>query len=101
MKIRFLVPARSEFDEAADHYNAEEPGLGDEFVEEVKKTIQRIVDFPDAWTLISTRTRRCRTRRFPYGVLYQIRGDTLLIVGVMHLHRSPNSWRSRLSRGED
>lgn len=31
----------------------------------------------------ATHSRRCRTRRFPYGVFYSIHGDEVLISGVM------------------
>ena len=77
-------------------YNEQSGGLGYEFAAEVKRTMARILQFPDAWASLSPRTRRCRTRRFPCGVVYQVRGDLLLIVAVMHLRRHPDSWRSRM-----
>jgi len=57
--------------------------------------LERIVQYPDAWTLPSKRTRRCRTNRFPYGVIYQLRSDTLFVVAIMHLSRNPETWKSR------
>ncbi len=96
MNVQFLEPAQSEFIEAVRYYNAQTEGLGFEFSDEVKATIVRIAEFPEAWPLVSKRTRRCRTKRFPYGLIYQIRGNTLLIIAVMHLHREPQSWKKRL-----
>ena len=32
----------------------------------------------------------------PYGVIYAIEADHVLIVSVMHLHRHPESWRKNL-----
>ncbi len=96
MEVKFLAPAQAELEEAVAYYETQKEGLGSQFTEEVKRTIQRILQYPEAWALISRRTRRCRTNRFPYGVIYQVRGDVLLIVSIMHLHREPRSWRRRL-----
>jgi hypothetical protein len=71
-------------------------GLGYEFATEVAATISRILRYPEAWTKLSKRTRRCRTKRFPYGVIYQIRGDKILIVAVGHLRRKPFYWHNRV-----
>jgi hypothetical protein len=100
MKVEFLYPAESEFTQAIGYYNGESEGLGYEFAAEVKRTIGRIMEYPNAWAQLSKRTRRCRTNRFPYGVIYQVRSDTILIVGVMHLHRDPQSWKDRLLPGK-
>jgi len=100
MDVVFLAPAQAEFAEAVVYYNAQRAGLGEEFAEEVQRTIARISEYPEAWSLLSRRTRRCPTNRFPYGIIYQIRGNTLLIIAVMHLHRAPQTWRSRLPRRE-
>lgn len=97
MRIEFLDPAKEELAEAIVYYNNESEGLGYRFAVEVRKTLSRIVQYPHAWSPISKRTRRCRTGGFPYGVIYQVSEDMVLIVAVMHLHRRPNSWKSRLS----
>ncbi len=100
MKVEFLRAAQSELSEASAYYNAQREGLGDEFVAEVRETVGRILGHPEAWPRLSARTRRCLTKRFPYGVLYQIRNDRLLVVAVTHLKRKPNTWRSRLKPDE-
>jgi hypothetical protein len=73
MKINFLEIAQIELDEAIDYYNYEVLGLGDAFLTEVLNALDRVDDFPEAWHPCSERTRRCQTRRFPYGIIYQIR----------------------------
>jgi len=98
MEVEFLDSAEAELIEAIAHYNSESEGLGYEFAAEVRRTIERIVQHPQAWVSLSKRTRRCRTNRFPYGILYQVRGDMILIVAVMHQHRDPESWKTRLSQ---
>ena len=82
MKIDFLAPAKAEFKDAIAHYNLQSEGLGFEFAAEVKRTLERIFQYPEAWPPLSKRTRRCRTNRVPYGVIYQIRGETILVVAI-------------------
>jgi len=100
MVVNFLEPAEAELAEAVAYYDSQQQGLGPRFTEEVKRAIERILQYPEAWAPISKRTRRCRTNEFPYGIIYQIRGDVLLIVAVMHLHREPTAWKSRLGGKE-
>ncbi|MBI2433877.1 MAG: type II toxin-antitoxin system RelE/ParE family toxin [Candidatus Hydrogenedentes bacterium] len=87
--------AQCEFEAAVAYYNSECPGLGYEFEDEVYRTLERIQDLPLAWQSLSARTRRCLTRRFPYGIIYQIEESEILIVSIMHLHRKPDTWRNR------
>ena len=95
MRICFLEIAQLELDQAIEYYNYELPGLGDEFLTEVLRSIDRIGEFPEAWHRLSERTRRCRTRKFPYGIIYQIREDEILVVAVANLHRRPDYWQHR------
>lgn len=98
MRVEVLEPAEAEFREAVEYYNQQAEGLGYEFAAEVRRTLSRIVRFPDDWAALSPRTRRCRTNRFPYGIVYQLRVDTILVVAVMHMRRHPSSWRDKAKR---
>jgi plasmid stabilization system protein ParE len=97
MKIEFLPAARDEFLSAVSYYDSSEEGLGDHFFDEVWSTISRIAKHPRAWQQISVKTRRCLTKRFPYGVIYEARSDSILIIAVMHLNRDPENWRKRVT----
>ena len=96
MQIRFLETSQFELDDAIEYYNYQAAGLGDAFLTEVLKAIDRIGKFSKAWHPCSKRTRRCQTRRFPYGVIYQIRKDEILIVAIANLHRKPDYWKDRI-----
>jgi len=95
MTYRFLLPAQQDLAEAVDYYERAVPGLGLEFVDELERTVHRIMLQPEAWPRISEHHRRCRMRRFPYGVIYLLEAGEVLIVAVFHLHRHPDSWKGR------
>jgi len=98
MKYAFLKPAKIELKDAVTFYDEQRSGLGDEFLAEVDQAIQRILRQPLAGTKMQKNTRCCRTKRFPYGLIYQVRGnDDILIVAVMHLRRHPDYWKDRIS----
>jgi len=96
MNINILPQAEQEFSEAVDWYNDQCLGLGYEFAAELSNTLERIAQFPDAWPKISRRARRCLTNKFPFGVIYQVRKDCILIVAVMHMKRDPVFWQKRI-----
>jgi hypothetical protein len=35
---------------------------------------------------------------YPYGIVYQIRVDMIVVVAIMHLHREPTYWKSRITK---
>src|SRR6266705_4090940 len=47
--------------------------------------IRRILAAPERWRVLEEDVRRCLTRVFPYGVLYTIEPEFILIVAVMAL----------------
>ena len=100
MIVRFLEPAEADLNDAVAFYNIQRYGLGFEFAQEVSDTIDRIIEHPEAWTTVSfsSRTRRCMTQRFPYNIVYQIRGETLLVIAVMHQRRKPKIWKPRIPK---
>ncbi len=95
MKYSFHPAAEKELNDTVDYYNECRSGLGLEFTKEIYRTIQNILLFPDAWASLSANTRRCLTNRFPYGVIYQIIEEEILIIAVMQLSREPEYWKER------
>jgi len=96
MKITFLEEAQFELDQGIEYYNSESPDLGGYFLQEILNTIDRIASFPNAWHPLSENTRRCQTARFPYGLIYSVLEQEILIISVSNLHREPNHWKERL-----
>ena len=99
MEVKLLKLAQREFEDAATHYESEQPGLGDRFPTEVARSISRIRQFPVAYQQFSPGTRRCLIAKFPYGIIYHYapEQDEIVIVAIAHLHRRPDYWVSRES----
>lgn len=95
MTFSFHPEAGAEFEGAVAYYEERERGLGLDLALEVEAAIQSILAFPEAWPAIDGEIRRCLVRRFPYGILYTHETSGILILAVMHLHRSPDYWKDR------
>lgn len=95
MKYHFHPAAETELNEAVDYYDECQEGLGLEFAKAVYAAIENICRYPLAWSPLSRNTRKCLLSRFPYGVVYQSKGDDIIIIAVMQLNRKPDYWRKR------
>ena len=80
MRVRFLELAQYELDGAFLWYEEQMPGLGRELLDEVDRSIRRVTRWPLAGKEISTDVRRCLVKRFPYGIIYGIEEDTIVVV---------------------
>ena len=96
MNFSFDPEAEKEFQHAVDYYNKCQKDLGFEFATEVYKSIDHILAFPEAWSKLSKNTRRCITDRFPYGIIYLIDEDEIVVIAIMQLQKRPNYWGDRL-----
>ena len=97
MSVRLLPAAQVELDELIHWCAQQVPGLGDSFLVEFLRTIQLIERHPHGWHPLSSQTRRCRLRRFPYGVIYSQDELGILVGAVAHLHRRPAYWHGRVN----
>jgi toxin ParE1/3/4 len=92
----FLPEADEEFREAALYYEDKSQGLGLAFLSQIKKTITRIRDNPQAASSVGSGVRRKLVPRFPYQIFYAIEGEVLILLAVAHQKRRPNFWKSRI-----
>jgi plasmid stabilization system protein ParE len=95
MKVSFLELARQELDDAVAWYNGQVPELGLAFLDEINRTIGRIVAWPLSSEELMPGIRRCLVNRFPYGLIYAVETDSIVILAVAHLHRYPRYWIDR------
>jgi plasmid stabilization system protein ParE len=99
VKVRILRVASAELEEAVAYYNTQLPGLGYEIAAEFKDAVASIVEYPEAWAPFGRHGRRRRLSRFPYGVVYCVADDRIVITGFMHLARDPQRWEQRVENG--
>ena len=55
-KFKLLPPARQELRDAARYYEDCVPGLGHDFLQEVRGTIHRIIQWPQAWSRLTRKS---------------------------------------------
>lgn len=95
--IIFLPGATEEMNEAANYYESQASGLGTDYLSEVERAVASISESPMTWPKIERELRRRLVQRFPFGILYYIESDEIVIVAVAHLRRRPGYWKKRIS----
>jgi len=81
--------------EAARWYDQRADGLGDAFVEVVRRCVADVVADPERFAKLPAGCLYVRLPRFPYVLLFDLVEDELLILGVLHTARSIEKWRER------
>ena len=84
MKYAFHPEALEEYNQAALRYAGQELLLALRFIDAVEDAIRGILEAPSRWRVIEEDVRRCLTRVFPYGILYTIEPDSVLLAPHRH-----------------
>jgi toxin ParE1/3/4 len=93
--IRFHPDAEAEMIDAAIYYETKQKDLGKRFLISVQDAVKRIQVNPILYPIAHLDVRRCLTKTFPFGILFRIHQDQIIIIAVMHLHRDPDYWKKR------
>jgi len=96
MNIRFLSVAQVELDEAVEWYNQQSQDLGLRLLGEVNLALSRISNYPYSCMEIESDIRRCLLNKFPYGLIYSLDENSIVIIAVAHLHRKSRYWYERI-----
>ena len=94
---RFHRHADTEFAEAAQHYAAISPALGQRFYITIHELLDEICAAPTLYRMILPPARRHFRLPFPYAVIYLDRPDHVWVIAVSPFKREPGYWRERLS----
>ena len=95
MNLEFHPAADAELRAAAAFYEARAPGLGGEFLTEVERVCSRLSEHQSLGPKLDSEHRRLALRRFPFGLIYCVRGSKVQIIAVAHGRRRPGYWRPR------
>ena len=97
MKYRLEIrsPAQRDILDAVRWYEKERAGLGTRFLDQLDALLERIGEQPLQFPEIETGVRRGLVNRFPYGVYFMPETERIVVLGVLHLHRHPDSWKNR------
>jgi toxin ParE1/3/4 len=90
--------ALTDIETAADWYEEQQPGLGQDFARTVQQAINGLPRNPLIHRL---RDRRRNVRwflpvRFPYRICYRVRDDLITVFAVIHAARHDRHWKKRV-----
>jgi plasmid stabilization system protein ParE len=91
----FLPEAEEDIVRTRDYYQEHREGLGDEFIEALRKVLDNIQDNPQLYGVFRSDIRAALLKRFPYVVYYRDRGKDVLIIAIQHGRRSTRAWWRR------
>jgi hypothetical protein len=100
MSRRLIFRSNVEFElaEGAAWYESWRRGLGAEFLTEFDAALARIVENPFLYQIVDEDIRRAPLHRFPYGIMYVVSDDELLILTCFHGGRDPRDWQETRGR---
>jgi toxin ParE1/3/4 len=95
LPLIFRPVAQAEFDDAAQWYEAQRPGLGSDFVAEVQQVLDTIANHPQRYPVVEGDVRAAPVARFPDCVYYRVKPARVVVIAVLHAARDPSIWQGR------
>jgi toxin ParE1/3/4 len=100
VNVRMRREAEAEAREAASWYDDQRFGLGTDFLDALTRALEAIESHPLCHARVAglpaeREVRRALLDRFPYKVVYEMRGEEAVVLAVAHNRRRPNYWEER------
>lgn len=94
-KLVIHEDARAEYIESYVWYHERGNHIAEAFEREVEHALEVIQGFPDRWPVYVGKWRRILLRRFPFGIVYGVVDNQIVVVAIMHNRRKPGYWKDR------
>lgn len=101
MRVELHAEARAELRRAARWYDERRPGLGDEFIAEIHRALERIGEAAIAYPTwpgtraVAPRIHRSIVQRFPYLIAFEKHEEKAFVLAIAHAKRRPLYWLRR------
>lgn len=89
MRVGYHPAVQKDVNRILRRYDKESSRLGDEFWDELDRSIQAAAANPLRFHPFAQGLRRANLRRFPYHFLYRILPDRIRIIAVRHHKQHP------------
>lgn len=98
IRIRILGDALDDLKDGFMFYEAQEPGLGDYFLSQLRADIDGLKITAGIHRQPYRHLHRLLSRRFPYAIFYEFDGRLALVIAVVDCRRDPDWIRSHLDK---
>ena len=96
MVVRYGVAAEHELANAVETYDRERAGLGGEFLREVQRVENFLIDHPQLGRPVRKNRRVLILNKFPYRLVYDIDKNGIRIIAIAHQSRRLEYWWGRV-----
>jgi hypothetical protein len=94
-KVQILEEAQAEILAALEYYRTISPALAKDLATNIRESIQEITNRPKAYPLLRAEYRKINIKRFPYKLVFRLKGKDLYVVAFAHHKRKPSYWKKR------
>ena len=94
-RLEIHPAAEAEARAARAWYADRSPAAGRSFLAELEQAVTSVLESPERWPEDDLGLRRFLLRRYPFAVIYRVRGEVVQVVAVAHGRRRAGYWRSR------
>ncbi|MDP2825912.1 MAG: type II toxin-antitoxin system RelE/ParE family toxin [Sulfuritalea sp.] len=99
MRVDVTRSAETDLLEGYAFYERQQPGIGDYFLDSLYADIDALMLFGGIHPKPDGRLHRTLSRRFPFAIYYELRGDIATVIAVLDCRQNPASITDRLARG--
>jgi len=95
-RVEYHQGAIADVKSAVAWYQKRSPKAALDFIEELHRAAETILEAPERWSQGKNDTRRFLLWRFPFAIIYSERESVVTIWAVAHGSRRPEYWARRL-----
>lgn len=95
-KLELHETAEEELWEAVDYYDEKRNRLGKEFARELQTVMKNVREHPARFPKVKGNIQKAVLSRFPYNIIFEVRGDLVFVLSIFHTSRNPKIWQERV-----
>ena len=95
-QLRISSAAETDIREAYEYYETCRQGLGQDFILCIEASLNKITKNPNRYPVVHKNIHRILVKRFPFGIFFVLKENTIAVLAVMHGSRNPRKWKVRM-----